>query len=255
MATVTCPEVHFRLMTELRPTTVTLKYDWDRTRFELLDARSAVLAMFEEYELLRSFRSPQDGLSVRLIDGRSFDVSMDRVEVYELRVGAATAPEMRSSADLAAEIGSLLGVHGVVPRASFQHVVPWDLADKDEAFRRGAHAIVPDANKLGATDFALLFDGQMGESWMYQAEAGVIDADEAPARFARRIGRSDSSRPDSWMLGALEQIEVAEVATFVDSAWWLSKKVPILFEEAEELLRQAESLASDVVGTLHRSIS
>ncbi|MBM4487543.1 hypothetical protein GS471_05330 [Rhodococcus hoagii] len=178
---------------------------------------------------------------------------MDRVEVFELQCDAPAVPDDHSTPKLAAEVGALLGVQGVVPRMAFQHMVPWAPGEADEAFRQGARAMVPDADELGAVDFALLLDGVKG-NWHYQAEAGVIRAEDAPLRLARQVGRSNAFTPDTWVLRRLDEVSFPEVSTFVDSSWHLPGKLPVLFEEAEDLALRVETLATEVVEILHHRI-
>lgn len=242
-------------MTEHGPLTVTLDYQWDRTRFELLDSRAAILSIFESLGLLKAFVTPGDGLAIELTDGRQIQLGLNNITIYEV-VRSAEGPVGEgeiSSFELAYAVGQHLNVIGVQPAVSYQHVIPWPTADGRSACKFGTASLLDEADRLGASDFAFLVDGLWSGLWQYQAEFGVVDEDEMPARLRRQIGRSQSMRSDRVSLAG---VDFPAVGTFVDSHWKLTAPTELVaLDEAEQAVRSLTQHANILAASLHVQVS
>ncbi|WP_213575404.1 hypothetical protein [Rhodococcus sp. USK13] len=229
------------------PTSRTVSFLWDRVRYELLDRRASILAELDTQKLLQGFNATHDSLTIQLRDRRTVDVSLKSVSVHEhIRAEIASV----SSSEVAELIGHLLGAVRAIPQASFQHLVGWpEDIDSTQAYAQGATAIVNDASELGVSDFALLIDGAASDVWIYQAEVGIINREEAPDRVTRVTGRSPAPRPASQP--DLEDVTFPQVATFVDSFWQCTLQKPIPLADASDLVTTVTPEACRLVEALH----
>lgn len=233
--------------------TLSLTCEWDRTRFELLDRRSAILQKFEDQGILSGFSLPDSpDLVVDLTDTRVVQVSLPSISLYEVsRPDRAVRAE-----DIIVQVGEILGVSKVQVYSSFQHLVPWnDPPEAAEAFETAARKMVP-PDSLGAYDFALLFDGKAADGWTYQAEFGVITPADALTRLLRKSGRSLSYVPPGTRVLsglAFRDRSFADISTFVDSRWTAPETVDLTDIEGvvAEATERANSLAVALDAWVH----
>jgi len=233
----------------------TLEIEWDRPRFELLDLRGAVLAVFDDLDVIDAYHAEGDALSLRLTGGRSARVTMTSMWIYEL-VGFQTGLDDEGQPDvwaIAQRVASVLGCSRVVLRVSEQHLIAWpDGSSKAEACRRGVGNLLASARDLGLYDFATVADGRTASGWYFQTEFGVVGADEVPLRLARQLGRSTSPSPllDEELFG----LDFPEVSTFVDSKWRrVDSELPEI-DDVPQLIDQVDSDAAALVAALHDQV-
>lgn len=231
---------------------LSLTCQWDRTRFELLDSRSAILRMLDEKELLESFSvSVAPGLVLDLSDDRVVELDLNTISLYEVATDQRAVP----ADEVIADIGALLGVHRVLPRIGFQHLIGWEsfVGEPQEAFAAATQAVVGQQH-VGATDFALLFDSVSRDGWNSQAEFGVIEADDAPERLLRQAGRAVSYRPPrSAQIDAASfaGLSLADISTFVDSSWSPPTKL-VGLPAISNLVTEATQHANEQAAQLHK---
>lgn len=121
---------------------------------------------------------------------------------------------------------------------SFQHLVEIPHPPKFATAESARLAMGELAERVGVTDYANLVDGVDRESGLvYQAEFGVINADEAPFRLARFAGRTQAEPAASMDL--IMEMTFPKSAVFVDSRW------------EEEELKFSLADRSELVSSLH----
>ena len=108
----------------------------------------------------------------------------------------------------------------------------------------------------GLTDFALLFDGHDKKADVnYQAEFGVVSADEAPLRLGRYLGRI-SGRRESPLIGHLMEQHYSDVSLFCDSTWHPELPDTVDFSTHALLTaRHISECANSMVGAICRAVS
>jgi hypothetical protein len=213
---------------------------WDRPRYELLDARGAVLAALSQVSEIAGFAPLQDKLNVNFANGRHVTVDLPQAGTVD-----PVDSSFAESRPYIEAVGAALGASRALMRVSVQHLVEWTDQQDAEAAQlvAGAAAVgVP-----GVTDFAVLIDGRHGDDWTYQAEFGVVAAAEVPDRITRHIGRALGPR----MKFAADESAFAPVSTFVDSNWKLQRFVDVSSDECWDLIADVDEHAATLVSELH----
>jgi hypothetical protein len=228
--------------------TQTVTYEWDRTRFELLDLRGAVLSKFETNHVLGSFAAPSPGnLVVHLTDHRVAHISPDQMWIYEV----IDDDRPWSTVEIMSEVGDLLSVNSVVVMTAFQHLVAWPDADTPAQVFRRAAGIVAGGAGVNAHDFALLIDGAVTDEWVYKAEFGIIGRDDARARLLRLVGQIARVMPRAIPSSMFDGREFPAVSTFVDSTWQATLS-SVSLPEASDLVSESTEKANTLVEALHK---
>jgi hypothetical protein len=102
--------------------------------------------------------------------------------------------------------------------ASFQHLIEVEGPTESLTEQSAKLAMGSIAESIGVYDYANLVDGIDRETGLaYQAEFGIINADEAPFRLARFAGRAQGETSSSMDL--IVAMDFPEAAVFVDSRW------------------------------------
>ncbi|MCW2791212.1 MAG: hypothetical protein JWO76_310 [Nocardioides sp.] len=107
------------------------------------------------------------------------------------------------------------------------------------------------AERTGIFDYAALVDGQDPTTGRaYQAEFGVISAEEAPFRLTRFAGRMQAGEPSN-VVETLMAMEFPETAIFVDSRWTLSQGITLHSPfELQSLVREIEQAADRLAASV-----
>lgn len=233
-----------------------LLLSWDRPRYELLDQRGALLALLDEADGVEGFLPSQAGIDVRMRGGIALNMSTLGAWAYELTSEQDPSPTA-SALELLLRVGERLGARQCGVRLAFQHLMPWP-GWQDEAVA----ARVAAENFLGEPDwqdFALLVDGRGPESWLYQAEFGVLGRSAVPERLSRRIGRvgRNAGAPQPDLEEEILAAHYPAVATFVDSSWFgtrLEFTLAAVEEEVAKLESEAQRLAQRCHDRVHVSL-
>ena len=154
-----------------------------------------------------------------------------------------------------------------VGEMTFQYLLPlagpYDAARAESASRL-LQAALPGRS---ATDWALLVDGVSERlTAKYQVEFGVLSAEEAGPRLARRVGRMGSQQGFSPMGGDFWRLdEVPSVALFMDYKWWptgnvgsvegVEGVVQVWDDFAEETERMATTIYHELEEPEHEGVS
>lgn len=229
----------------------TVQLGWDRPRFELLDRRGAVLSALDGLDILDGFRTDGDSLAFHLAGGRSAEVDMRGMWVYELSSYPAS-----SNFDvllIIERVAEVLSAERVLPSVSFQHFVAWPPDSNYDAARiEGVASMVEAAADLGLYDFAMMTDGRTATGWDFQAEYGVIEASDAPLRLSRRLGRTSGQVPA--LDHELFDMDFPPVGTFVDSTWNRQRQSAVSLGTARALVEQLGGEANRTVAALHNNL-
>ncbi|MGS2809936.1 hypothetical protein [Nocardia sp. MW-W600-9] len=249
-------------MREYPAATVTLTCRWDRTRYELLDQRSAVLRSIDDAGLLSRFRPlGTTGLRVDFGGWGQAQIDLEGISIYAFTTDE-TQPAARPSVEhVAVTIAGILGVESISVTAAFQHVVGWEISEPEHEIEeltvraqlRGSAAMIAGAADLGVTDFALLIDGAVEEGWSYQAEVGVVAEADVRPRLTRSVGRSAAFAPLE-LTSETPLPTYPTIATFVDSTWTNAEPwVPL--EQATDQVATASGHASRLAEKIHYTVS
>ncbi|WP_152467685.1 hypothetical protein [Gordonia terrae] len=221
---------------EYEPLTVGVTARWDRTRYELLDRRAQVLAMFDAENTLASFSTHHNHLRVETVDGATVTLDLERVDTYAYLAAQSTS--------FVTKVGEVLDAQSVEVLVSFQFVIGWEgETNPVEAAQAGVNRLMPGLADTYASDCAVLLDGT-SDSWNYQVEFGVISAAEAGDRLSRRVGRRAGAGVQFSTRAGAEQFPA--VSTFIDCSWFKPDTfIPLseVDDAVEEARRGAEVLA------------
>jgi hypothetical protein len=210
----------------------------------------ALLRSLENAELLRRFRVGDHSVEAQLADGAHASVGVAGMSYREAR-GAFVAESAERLIDQAVALMRPADV-----RATFylQHLrsLEWDCSYEEACARATAAwmpALVADA---GVVDSAPLVDGvSMRHRLSYQAEFGVVSADEAPERLSRNLGNRIGGPV---LPPGLEDDEYPRLGMFVDSSWF-PQGAPAAVEDLTgwvlTALDQARQEAWDFTTVLH----
>ncbi|PXW30653.1 UNVERIFIED_CONTAM: hypothetical protein DES50_107130 [Williamsia faeni] len=231
----------------LAPLTRCVIARWDRPRYELLDSRGLVIGALEGVGDIAGFAPSHDTLDVRFDDGRQVQVNLGGVTVIE-SVGSSDPLACR---DVIAQVANKLGATEVTVTVVLQHLVEWAGETDDLAATRQAADVM--VGVPGATDCAILFDGDLDLDWKYQAEFGVVSAAETPARLARSRGRSIGPTIDAFAEAPASMFPL--VSTFVDSYWMMQRPLDVGLVEDWEQVAAIDEHAARLVETLHTRLT
>lgn len=230
----------------LAPLTRCVIARWDRPRYELLDARGAVIGALEQIGEMSGFAPSHDGLDVWFEDGRHVSVSFGQVTVVE-----SVAADPLACREIVVEVASKLKSPAVTLTVVLQHLVAWqDESDVVSATRQTASEMV---GVPGATDCAILFDGDINDEWKYQAEFGVVSAAETPARLARLRGRSVGPAID--VFSEAPSSMFPPVSTFVDSYWMMQRPLDVELDRDWNRIAAVDEHAARLVEQLHSRLT
>ncbi len=216
---------------------------WDRPRYELLDRRGAVLEALGSLGEIEGFRPSHDAVHVDFIGGLHLGVELGGItgisptsashDVYRPHVEAVAA---------------VLGASGAAIRVALQHLVPWEDVDDPEVAQALASQSVTGLDST--TDCAVLIDGAV-DNWTYNAEFGVVGADEVHDRLARRRGRAPGPKIDA----KLDDLRPPPVSTFVDSHWKAKGLHDVMQGGTWELVSLSDELSAALVDSLHTHLT
>lgn len=239
--------------------------EWDELRSTLIDLRwrpsldfyeqgVALLRQLEDAGELRSFRVAQHDVGARLLDGSELQVSVVGAS-YRLLAGPV---------DTAATCGLLRRVLEAMQPADLeavfylQHLIPLDWETTyEEACAKVTAAWLPQlATSAGIVDSAPLVDGLSPQHHLrFQAEFGVVDAEQAPARLDRSLGNRIGGPA---LPAAGEGVTYPPLALFSDSSWFPQgapegdEDLTLWVASAlEASLQEAEGLTRALQGTCH----
>lgn len=205
-----------------------------------------ILRHLEDDGILRQFRVNKDDVDARLADGTYLRVGVVGMD-YIAPLGPLPADE---SARITGHVVRALKPDDVELVISLAHLegLAWDL-NYDEACRQATAAWLPGlATDAAVHDSAPLVDGVSRRHGLrFQAEFGIVDAEQAPHRLSRMLG----NRIDAPTMPLREQAarEVPPLAVFVDSSWfpqgapgdaedlttWVPRVLEAAMEEAHDL--------------------
>ena len=226
------------------PVTRTMTAAWDRPRYELLDARGAVIDALAKLSQIRSFSTQDDSLQVDFQDWRFMAIAMTELVVID----ADLSPPATGWKEQVQAVASVLGAAKARVRVDLQHLLPWaDQQDPKAAQRRCSQFV---SGMIESTDFAILLDGE-DEKFQFQAEYGIVSREEIPDRISRRRGRSTGPR----IRAALEEAEFAPVSTFVDSVWKIRRAVDIHQADCWKLIGDVDEHAAALVSRLQTRLT
>lgn len=198
---------------ELRSTVIELRW---RPSLEFYEQGVALLRHLEDAGDLRGFRVTQHDVEARLRDGSELQVSvvglsyrLIQVPVDPVSATALLQRVIRAMQPTETEVTFYL-----------QHLIPldWDV-DYEEACARATSAWMPRlATSAGIVDSAPLVDGFSSRHRLrYQAEFGVVDAEQAPARLERSLGNRIGGPA---LTGSADGVAYPALGLFLDSSWF-----------------------------------
>lgn len=216
---------------------------WDRPRYELLDRRGAVLEALSDLGDIAGFRPSPDAVHVDFAGGLHLGVDLGGIT----GVSPSSSPHDVYRPHVEA-VAVVLGASRAAVRVALQHLVPWEgVEDPQEA---QALAALRTAGLASATDCAVLVDGAVGE-WTYNAEFGVVGADEVRDRLARLRGRAPGPKINT----GLDDLRPPPVSTFVDSHWKVRGLHDVMQSETWGLVGEPDGLSATMVESLHTHLT
>lgn len=236
---------------ELRSTVIDLRW---RPSLEFYEQGVALLRHLEDGGELRGFRVTQHDVQARLRDGAELQVSVVGL-AYRLVEGPV---DMVASSALLQRVIRAMQPTDTEATFYLQHLIPldWDVS-YEEACARVTSAWMPQlVTSAGVVDSAPLVDGFSPQHRLrFQAEFGVVDAGQAPARLDRSIG----NRIGGPALPARGNgVAYPPLGLFVDSSWF-PQEAPQGDEDLtvwvtsvlEAALQEAGGLTATLQGTCH----
>jgi hypothetical protein len=195
----------------LKPWTQSLSLSW-RPELRFYEQRIAILKKLEEQGILRAFRVEESFVDAQLFETRDrLTVKQDGADIQLL------SPDAEPDRALEALCIALGEVRPTTPRsisATFQYIAPIEL-EFMEVVARGYGRVLRDLpGTLKHGDWAILTDVSLGSPPASGiVEFGIIKAEEAPGRLARRAGRAGgkSQSPQRWVAD-----QFPDVAVFCD---------------------------------------
>ncbi len=212
-----------------------------------------VLRRLQNAGVLRRFRVGQDDLQARLADGS--DLSVGVVGMTYTATGGSLPLDVAEQ--LLLDVLRSLRPADVTATFYLQHVLALDWGGTYEEACAGATAAwLPSiAATCGLTDSAPLVDGVSRRHGIgFQAEFGVIDAAQAPARLSRYVGNRIGG--PGLAIHEEEGRDHPPLALFVDSSWFpqgAPRAVEDLAQWVLGSLSQAIEEAHDLTVALHES--
>lgn len=210
-----------------------------------------LLRLFEDAGLLRRFRVGDDAVEAHLRDGTRMLISVTGMTLI------ATRPEMsiHQACGWIDQVAQVLQPSDIRVGFFIASLRELDLdLTYPEACARASAAWMPGpAAALGIYDSAPLVDGVSPRFELpYQAEFGVVSAEEATARLSRALGNRIGA--PSVPVGP-DDDEYPPLGVFVDAAW-LPQGAPAdadnLAQWALPVLDQATMETQDLTNALHR---
>lgn len=219
------------------------------------DTRSALVELLDERFDVDSFRIDGGHVGVVLAGGREVVADVQGLTVYSIAPAEADAERM---GEIVESVTRLLKAQPLGLVVSLQHIVPWlPEAAHTDVYENAVGALFGGlAEELHMTDFALLADGRRGSGDKFQFEFGVIDAEEAPLRMARLMGRASGHKPK--LHEQILEASYPAVSTFVDSTWETSGgdvNVGDVASWVRVAITEAESEAAELVDRLHSRLT
>jgi hypothetical protein len=206
-----------------------------------------LLRRFEDAGLLRRFRVAEHVVEAQLRDGTRMAVGVTGMSV----VGGRELP-IHQACSWIHEVAAAVRPSDISVTFFIQCLRALDLElTYPAACRRASAAWMPGPAELGIYDSAPLVDGLAPSGLRYQAEFGVIDAEEAPARLSRSLG----NRIGGPGLDPLPDDDYPPLAVFVDSSWFpqgAPADADNLAQWVLPVLDQATAETQDLTNALHR---
>jgi hypothetical protein len=226
----------------LKPWTQRLSLSW-RPELRFYEQRIAILKKLEEQGYLRAFRVEESFVDAQLFETRDrLTVRQDGADILLL------SPEAEPARALEALCLALAEVRPTTPRTisgSFQYIAPIALDFLDAVARGYGRVLGNPLGDLSHGDWAVLTDIIL-ESPPASGivEFGIIKAEEAPDRLARRAGRTGRApQPQRW-----DPDQFPDVAVFCDGT--LSGALGDDSEKIPEVAAKFWSAARDAHGSL-----
>jgi hypothetical protein len=172
-----------------------------------------LLRRFEDAGLLRRFRVADHVVEAQLRDGTRMTVGVTGMTL------AGPGPELptHQACGWIHEVAAAVRPSDISVAFFIQCLRALDLElTYPAACRRASAAWMPGPAALGVYDSAPLVDGVASSGLRYQAEFGIIDAEEAPARLSRSLGNRIGGPP----MDLLSHEEYPPLAVFLDSSWF-----------------------------------
>jgi hypothetical protein len=245
-----CATVH--MMEPTSPWSQSFELRW-RPCLDFYEHRVALLQSLKDRKLLRQFRVGDNQVSARLGGSRTLEISVEGMSLLDALGPIQDEEGLRLLMDV---VNTL---HPSVTRATSwcSHLlsIDWEL-DYEAACRRASSAVFGQlAEDASFTDFAILVDG-LRDDLQFQAEFGVVSADEAPMRIARIIGNRIGG-PEGHFVDAMFGRPYPSLGLFMDSQWTTLEGVPS-WEDLPywvvELGRRSENSATEVLTHVYRRV-
>lgn len=210
----------------LKPWTQRLSLSW-RPELRFYEQRIAILKKLEEQGILRAFRVEESFVDAQLFETRDrLTVRQDGADIQLL------SPQAESERALEALCIALAEVRPTTPRsisASFQYIAPIELEFMDVVARGYGRVLGDLPGDLRHGDWAILTDIILeSPSASGIVEFGIIKAEEAPERLARRAGRTGGrSQPQQrWVAEQFPDVAVFCDGTISGALEDGSEKIP-----------------------------
>ncbi len=210
----------------LKPWTQRLSLSW-RPELRFYEQRIAILKKLEEQGILRAFRVEESFVDAQLFETRDrLTVKQDSADIQLL------SPQAEPERALEALCIAMTGVRPTTPRtisASFQYIAPIALEFTDVVARGYGRVLGDLPGDLRHGDWAVLTDIALeSPSASGIVEFGIIKAEEAPERLARRAGRTGGrSQPQQrWMADQFPDVGVFCDGTVSGALEDGSEKIP-----------------------------
>lgn len=235
------------------PWSWTIELAWKSTlRFH--EHRLALLRDIEDADLLHAYRVQDDEVGA-LIGPRHHELIVTRMGFGLIIRGTESRQEVDQSLDVMAMVLARITPDIHQMRFLFQHIVAAPAGRSyDDVRHEAARTLMPTAEAVGATDFAVLLDGVL--RYPYQVEFGPINADELRDRAYRRVGRIhpgthfSAAPPEDGMV-------FPPVAYYADTKWldWPLPEGGLTASEMLNSWRSAADLTGELVDTLIGAMS
>jgi hypothetical protein len=211
-----------------------------------------VLRFLDNAGLLRQFKVEKDHVNARLTTGTDLRVGVLGV-TFTAPAGSLPVDAVRLIVN---HIAQELQPADLEAKIILAYLEPlrWDLTYEHACMAATAAWLPGVASAAAAYDSATLIDGRSQRyDIRFQAEFGIVDADQIPARLARALG----NRIGGPVMSMADQagLDVPPLAVFVDSSWFPQDApgdADDLTDWVSRVLGEATEEAAHLTSSLHQ---